>query len=416
MVALAVLTALAVDLAYETSVSLRIAANARDGLRAEYLARGAVNLSRAVLHIQQELDGPQTTTPPQLPGQAGRPGQAGNPAQAAAAAALGGGALPVKLRIYDLVPVNSGILGPLFGGAGSEEPARAPPREGAPALRFGDFDGAFTAKLVAEDAKVNARLDALQVQQTVRVADFGALFGEPRWDPLFEREDGSGTKATRQELLVYLLDWVDANSQGSAFTGFGNAKAFEDGFGDENYPYDRADERYRAKNAPFDSLDELHLVAGVTDAFMAAFGDRLTVYVRKEGKRNVNSTDCRELVLSSMLVAETITQPAFSDAEFAPKLCRAVRELTFGGLIAITPDQFVTLVKGLGVRVDRAFEGQEASKVLSDRSLVFTVKAEGYAGDVVRKVEAVVSFDERQNTDPVVVAQGLGRLLHWREE
>ncbi len=42
--------------------------------------------------------------------------------------------------------------------------------------------------------------------------------------------------------------------------------------------YDRFDPRYEAKNARFDSVDELYRVHGVTDMFMAAFRDRLTVY------------------------------------------------------------------------------------------------------------------------------------------
>ncbi len=56
MVAIAILTALTVDLAYGTRVRLQIAANGRDELRAAYLARNAVNLSRLVLGFQQQID------------------------------------------------------------------------------------------------------------------------------------------------------------------------------------------------------------------------------------------------------------------------------------------------------------------------------------------------------------------------
>ena len=57
MVAVAVLTALAADLAYESQVSLRIAANARNELQATYLAKSGIAVSRLVLAFQQELDG-----------------------------------------------------------------------------------------------------------------------------------------------------------------------------------------------------------------------------------------------------------------------------------------------------------------------------------------------------------------------
>src|SRR5512141_1581241 len=58
--AVAVVTAVAVDLAYNARVSLQAAANARDELRATYLAKSAVSMSRLLLHFQQQLD--QTST------------------------------------------------------------------------------------------------------------------------------------------------------------------------------------------------------------------------------------------------------------------------------------------------------------------------------------------------------------------
>src|SRR5512140_4016551 len=56
VVAIAVLTALAVDLAYQTQVRLRIAAAGRDQLRAQALAQSGVTLGRLVLGFQAQLD------------------------------------------------------------------------------------------------------------------------------------------------------------------------------------------------------------------------------------------------------------------------------------------------------------------------------------------------------------------------
>ena len=64
MVAVAVLTALSVDLAYDARVSLQIAANGRDALRANYLARSGIAMSRLVLGFQQDLDDKMPKTPP----------------------------------------------------------------------------------------------------------------------------------------------------------------------------------------------------------------------------------------------------------------------------------------------------------------------------------------------------------------
>src|SRR5512141_1152500 len=84
--AVAVVTAVSVDLAYNTRVSLQAAVNARDELRATYLAKSGVAVSRLVLNFQQQLD--QATTAmagAQSALAAGLAGQKGLPAGAAAA-------------------------------------------------------------------------------------------------------------------------------------------------------------------------------------------------------------------------------------------------------------------------------------------------------------------------------------------
>src|SRR5207302_3904901 len=53
---IAILTSIAVDFGYQSRVSLRLTENARDELRAYYLARSAVNLSRLLLHFQKQVD------------------------------------------------------------------------------------------------------------------------------------------------------------------------------------------------------------------------------------------------------------------------------------------------------------------------------------------------------------------------
>jgi general secretion pathway protein K len=127
--AVAIVTAVAVDLAYNTRVSLQTAANSRDELRATYLAKSAVNMSRLVLHFQQQLDaastvmaGVQQAGAALLAG-AQRPGAAAAAAPAAPAAA---GLMPsIGVRLWDLVPVDSAAVA-LFLGADSGGSDAAP--------------------------------------------------------------------------------------------------------------------------------------------------------------------------------------------------------------------------------------------------------------------------------------------------
>jgi general secretion pathway protein K len=361
IVSVAILTAIAVDLAYNTRVSLLTAANTRDELRAEYLARGATQLSRLVLQFQKQLDG----------------------------------AGPMKLQIWNLVPVTSALTQGLFGPG---EAAGGPP-------------ATFEARIEDEGTKVNVQLDSLFTGANLLGAQVEALLGlvgDPRWDPLFDREDANGLRVTRTDLAVDLYDWTDPNSTGSAFNVTLNPP-FADGFGDENQPYSRGDDRYEAKNARFDSLDELYLVAGIDDAFMAAFGGHLTVYSRKDAPFNVNSTDPTELAMYARVMADPKLQPVLADATFPQRLLKAVLLARQGGFVSLGAKEFADVLRSLDVIVGTASAG-----AFTDQAYVFRIRATGTAGATERRVDAVVTFDPAQNGGQP--PPDGGRLLHWREE
>jgi general secretion pathway protein K len=373
IVSTAILTAIAVDLAYSTRVSLLTAANARDELKAEYLARSGVELSRLVLGLQKQLDD---------------------------AAPKGAGA--IRVQVWNLVPISSTLTEGLFA-AGEE----------------GGSPGAFDAKLDDEGRKVNAQLDGLaQVSGGIaaaQVAAFLQMLADPRWDPLFDREDEHGQRVTRTDLAIHLHDWTDPGSVGSALSA-NPARPFEDGFGDENQPYYRYEPSYETKNDRFDSLDELFLIAGIDDAFMEAFGKQLTVFPHKDGRFNVNTLDADELLRNARVMADPPLQPKLADPLLGRDLLRAVSEARMGGLLTLRPVQFAQIVQSFGVQVNGTYLNEntaEQSGAFTDRSLVFRIQSTGSAGAVERKVDAVVTFDTRQLGQEL--APG-GRLLHWREE
>jgi general secretion pathway protein K len=397
IVSIAVLTALAVNLAYESRVSLRIAANARDELRASYLARSGVTLSRLVLSFQQDLN------------------DVTQPAAAAGAAGPAGAGIP-RIQLWRLLPVGSELARALFPAA-----ARRP---GEPAA-----EGGFEASIDDEGRKVNAQLD-ISVQMSAAAsaaAQVQALYQvicDPKWDPLFEREDASGVRTSREDLLVRLRDWVDEDERGASLrAAFGGASCglvadaqrgpFEDGYGDENQPYDRGEDRYKVKNARMDSLDELFLVAGVGDAFMAAFGDGLTVYLPREAKRNVNELDRTRLVQLAMLVASPPGQPALFDPVFAERLQKLVLERTLGGILAISPQELGTLIGAAGVTVNQnLLLPSNPNTPFTNQSNTFRVRATGKAGDVAATIDAVVRTEKATPGKPVATP---GKLIHWKE-
>jgi general secretion pathway protein K len=413
----AILTAVCVDLAYNTRVSLQSAGNARDELRAYYLAKSAVAMGRLVLHFQQRLDG--ATGAPQL------------------AAA---GVPRLALRLWELVPVDSSAVS-LFLGEGDDRGRREAPaavrlasasasasaaaEDGAAAAAapegtrraFGDVDGSFHATIDDEERKVNVRqFDAIGQFPAAQAARLADLVKDPKWDFIFEEDDANGMRVSRKDLFAAIRDWEDVDETSSAFTGLAS-QPFENGFGDENGLYDRLPDRYKAKNAPFDSLDELFMVAGVSDSFMAAFGDKITIYPDVGATINVNTADPEQLLINALLMSDPpgVPQPAFADPAFPQKLQVALALAKPLPFMAITPQQFAGVLQTLGVKIQPLYLqsiNTDQRSPFGDRSSTFHISAVGVAGTVTKRIDAVVTFDGRAEA----LAQDSGRLLHWHEE
>jgi len=426
VVSVAMLTALAVDLAYETQVRLRIAANARDELRAQALAQSAVTMSRLVLSMQQQVDLTCTAAGVGLP--------------------PGGPALPCP-QVWNMVPVSSVITQSLFadtdgpGATGKAAAAAKPSTDapGAPALQttsLAGFQGGYEARIEDEGQKINVQLGGLSAGGVlaIQVESLLRMMCDSKWDPLFDRTDAEGQRYSRADLVTNLRDWTDdlatVDSLVAAFPG-GNCSfvvdqnPFQKGFSDENVHYDRGTDRYRTKNARFDSLEELHLVAGITDPFMAAFGDQLTVYMPQNPKINVNSTDPRRQVQNAQTVADVATRPKLSDPTIQAAWLKLLNVETAGGLLNISPQTWVQRLESLGVKVRSEF--LSSTSPLTDKSPVFRIRARGVAGDVTHEIDAVVTYNQDDlPAEDRMPSQGIGSanpnkprmgaLIHWRED
>jgi len=406
--AIAILTAMGVDLAYSTRVSLQIAVDARDELRAAYLARSALGVARLVLHFQKMLD---QTTGLSLPG-------------------AGAAAPRLSFRLWEAVPVDSSTVAALLGSEpetreGQQQKAAAP-REGRRdelfaaegALHpFGEGEGLFKATVEDEDHKIDlpelAGIGNLPGAQLLR---FLQLVKDHKWDFLFDREDENGNRFGRNDVAIALKDWVDEDEVTSGLST-NPLMPFEQAFGDENFPYDRGADRYRAKNARFDSLDELFLVGGVSDAFFAAFGDRLTVYPDVNAAIDVNTTDPTDTMINILAMAQPpgVPQPAMLDPTFPKKLELALQQVRPVPFLAMSVQQFAQVLVALGVAVQPMYlqpVNADARAAFGNSSSTFHVRATGSAGSIAKTLDAVVTFDSRAGP----LANDLGRVLHWREE
>ena len=400
LMVVAIVTVLATELAYDTRISLQIAANARDELRATAQAQAAVALSRLVLHFQQRLDQAGGAAGQVLAGLTG--GQAGG-AAGGQAGGLGGAAQGTfSFRLWDAIPIENGVMGMLLGTG---------PRPGSRP------DEGFHATIEDEERKVNvSQLAGLSTVAGPQLQRLLLAVRDPRYDVLFDREDEFGNRLGRRDVAVALRDWVDEDPTTSVL-GTNPMAPFQNGFGDENQYYDRGEDRYRAKNARFDSLDELYLVAGIGDAFMGAFGDHLTVYPDVNATINVNTTDPEQILVNALLMSDPpgVPQVPLLDPLFSQKLELALRLARPLPFMTITVQQFATVLQALGLKVQALYlqsQNTDTRSPFGNKSNTFTIRATGRAGGVEKTIDAVVTMDDRAGP-----LQGdLGRLLHWRED
>ncbi len=397
-VSIAILTAVAAEFAFQTRVDLELATHQRDGLRAEYLARSSIGLARMLLMFQKQLD--RTT------------------------GSLPGGLAGMNLQLWRMARLDCHLLQTVVPQAGS---GRRPKFATAGAgglddqgrIQYGGFAGCFDARIEDEQEKIN--VNALAGLQTgtaqAAVQRLYNLLSDKRFDFVFEREDANRIRSTPVDTLIALKDWVDDDDTQSALNVNAVGQAvLQNGFSDEAALYTRYLPRYRPKNSWFDSVGELYLVNGVTDRFMAAFGDRLTVYPDPNAPLNVNSDDPLLIALAIRSIGDpSRPDPRLNDPVFLDGIVQKIRAAKVMMPMGLSVQDFTNLVQAAGIAVNsqvtqrQGTAGTTANSFLGDKSDTYRIVATGNAGDVERRVTTVIRL-----ADPV--QDGLGRVLYWRAD
>lgn len=166
---------------------------------------------------------------------------------------------------------------------------------GLDASALGDLSldgGGFEVRVEAESGRINVNClnksdskgSKVQSQTATMLAQ---LMLPSLYNPLFEEEKSDGQVYRRTDVLSGIVDYIDDNR--SSF----DPLRMETGGGAERYRYTELYDPYQPRNARLDSLEELQLVEGVDDDWMAAFGDELTVY--GSCKINVNFASARQI-------------------------------------------------------------------------------------------------------------------------
>jgi general secretion pathway protein K len=441
---IALTVALISEFTYGTSVDAAQAANARDELRAHYLARSSVNLSRMLIKIQKQFVDPVMAQAQQLLG-AAMGGGANKGAGGAGGTQNASAGLGFSLRVTD-------YAGPLMGffSGSKEEVAGLGSLIGidtSGVKGLGLKSGHFDAEITSEDGKIDINCGSGIVSNAAyQKAVYSLLMGlmySRRFDRLFTEADSTGNFTTRQDVARAIIDWADNDEVGFAPEGTSGSG--------EDYRYDARDDRYRAHNNSYDSLEELKMVRGVTDAFMEAFASHLTVYANGGYQQNVckvnlsaisnkNGGDCTPLlmgVIRAAAMADPTKPPAdpavLDDTRLYPLASVLCDRASTGGFDSLNAIVAIMQKPATAVMPDdpryKIFQSMapinvtaaDLARVAYTASpRVYRIVAVGEAGKVKKKITAIVD-SARAVTNPLqtlnpTAERAAGVLQYWREE
>lgn len=397
VVSVAILAAVAADFAYSSRVDLELAVHERDALRAEYLARSGIGMSRLLLQFQKQLDQSMQNLTSSLPG-------------------IGGS---INLQLWQMAHIDCQTLGRFLpdGADAGFSGVKKPPSEvgglGTAFIDYGGFRGCYGTLIEDEESKLNVnQLDSLLTAGAggAGVQRLYLLLTDKRFEFVFEKEDANHVKLNASEALINIKDWADADDLVSALNVTPTGAQVTSGFADEPGLYSKYLPRFRSKNASMDSLGELYLVHGIGDRFMAAFGDRLTVYPDVNSVLNVNTDDPMVLALAVRSAADPAHPDSrLSDPIFLDALIQKVQAARLMSPTGMTVSTFINVLVQSDIAVNPQITGNlQSNSFLGDHTKTFRVTSTGEVGNVQRTVTAVVRITQPQD--------GLGRLLYWKAD
>lgn len=241
---LAIIFPFMTEFSYRARVDWQGAINQGDEIRARNVERGAMRISVLMFELQRSLFN---------------------------------GKARAQIGAFDITQF-AGYLMSVFGtpdGAAGLGGLAGLNVSGMPDLSLGEGYG-FEVRVMAESGRLNVNCladtsgKATKRKQTAR--SLYALMNPILYNPLFEEEKSDGRRYRREDVLASITDYVDEDRE-----RFDVEKLESSGAG-ESSDYTQLYDPYEARNARMDSVDELYLVQGVDDDWMAAFGPSVTIY------------------------------------------------------------------------------------------------------------------------------------------
>lgn len=241
------------------------------------------------------------------------------------------------------------------------------------------FDGDFFAEITDENRKYNVNIFKHHAGQTgdKRIElNLTSLFNQPEYKTFFENPRENDTVIPPEEVVASIKDWIDSDDNRSGFNG---------GSEDDRYQYLK--HKYRNKNDTLTSFQELYMIYGIDDDFMANFGESLTVY----GKNEININTCDETVLRSIIlgIAKNDTSPAYFEPYSQEMALLVSKILEFRTLAPFSKadDLYNIINSAEGISVDPIKKNKFKLTTVSN---IFKITGYGTLNEAVSKIIVVV--------------------------
>ena len=427
MAAIAILAVLLSELHESQGTGFLVATTDRDQLRAEYLAKSGVNLTRLLVGRE-----PQIRAVVNIPYQA------------------------LMKRPAPQLPVwrfANEMLQPFCNYDQAVETARGSGIDLAAAEGLGSTGGTCEIVSLAENSKINVNdplnLDGDTARSSVAMQLFalvGGYHSPSPYDPLFEQRDADGQFTSRLDVVTGVIDWWDRDQNRTIFDpGAGTVSSA----GGEDDVYSLFRDRYEVKNAPMDSNEELRMVRGVGDDFWATFVEpdpddpdsrNITVY----GSGAVNPNEARPEVLLARVCSflgqslPPLCADAGEQAKFI-QLLNTVRSILPIPWFTLVRD-FLNFLEGRGGEYDlypvlQSMLGPEHPLLFMPISIppdqrgpinnafvtaarILTIQVDAEVGRARTRIRTVANFHDRWTPPPPNSGQmpGLGIFHYYRIE
>lgn len=315
--------------------------------------------------------------------------------------------------------------------------------------------GSFEYRLYPESGKLNINCLAVQREgadnpagRTVETLE--ALMAPGIYNPLFEEVKPDGNTYQRTDITRAIADYIDADRQRFDLLRLRSTSGDEQ----REYRYTELADPYEARNGRLDSVDELHLVEGIDDDWMEAFGRELTVYGQCKVNLNFASAELIAQVIRYAVTEEDqwktegenfllVTMPLanyvveyrslnlFDDFEQFRTLISDPSQGFGGGLFGSSDDDYSSTLRipegievyaAAGNAGDPDPNGEEGETLANDhRGLadiatvaperVYTVEVITTVGNVSKRLTAVYDMQYAR-----AQSQGKGAWLYIRED